>query len=66
MIAKTAKMTSVPITKPIRTKQPVLLTAMAVDLAAGANVSIGLGVGVVNGGSVINKTGKDLLLIVVC
>ena len=55
MIAKMAKMTRVPITNPIRTKHPVLLTAMAVVLAAGASVGIGLGVGVVNGGSEINK-----------
>ena len=51
MILKTANMTRVPATNPMRTRQPVLLTAMAVDLVAGAIVGIGRGVGVVIGGS---------------
>jgi len=37
----------------MRTKQDVLLTAIAVERAAGANVGIGRGVGVVSGGSEI-------------
>ena len=51
MIPKTANRTRVPATNPMRTRHPVLLTAMAVDLVAGAIVGIGRGVGVVNGGS---------------
>ena len=51
MIRKTAKRMRVTATNPIRTKQEVLLTAIAVERAAGAIVGIGRGVGVVKGGS---------------
>jgi hypothetical protein len=50
-ILKTAKRIRVPATKQIRTIQPELLTAIAVERVAGAIVGIGRGVGVVIGGS---------------
>lgn len=53
MIRNTAKRMRVTATNPMRTKQDVLLTAIAVERAAGANVGIGRGVGVVSGGSEI-------------